>query len=585
MIKRILALAFALTTCCGIAVEAAENNAVSTQSLPSGYIPCSVGDFSATWVEADGHNNVAISFTAPTEMMSERNYTTTELAAPITRIDVRRSVSNQYEYSTIYTFDAPAAGDTLSWVDENIAYGCYDYMVQVYVDRATDWSSAHTVIVGQLAAEIEDDAFTATVDSVDTAKVVLEAILPTTSSLGEPLTMPITKVEFGEMGTMSYDPKVIHTINAQETLVPGAKVQYVIAKAAKGQHTYTVKVYTATGGTWPATASVYIGTDQPGMAQNIQAETTAEGILVTWEAPVRGQNGGNQGDPADFTYTVSRGIDMYDAKAVVLARDIHELCVLDTTTFAEESKFVYLVLVKSPYGEGYVASSDEFVVGPAAELPYEENFDVPADNWGNTTTQHSTWCKGYSGWFCAWQIGQETYVNNQMVKPHSGKGLLYAYYNGWGETHQWDSYTSGNIVFTNATAPQLTFWLYDVAQEGSDVTLNIQTSADGKEFTTVQSIVMGNATENGWREVTVKLDDLKGVARGKIRFLSEADGSNCFAVAIDDILISDGRSSNLSSIQAIPHAGKSYNMMGQRNLPTHPSRGFIIQGNKKYWIK
>lgn len=557
--------------------------APATQQLPEGYVPCPVNDFAATWVDADGKNNVQISFVAPTDMISEWDYTKSELSAPITKIELMRSISNQGEYETIAIFGYPASGDTLTWTDKNLAFGSYDYMAQVYVDEAIDWASSETVIVGQIPADLDPEAFTATIDETDPYKVTLEVTLPELNSLYESLTMPITKVEFGELGPMSFEPEVIFTEDAEEVLVPGTKLQYVIDHATDGMHTYTVQVYTQAGGNWPAICELFIGKDQPGRAQNIVAEVTENGILVTWEAPTEGLNNGDQGDPADFTYTVMRGASEYDANAIVIAEATKELSILDDTEFTEESKFVYIITVKSPYGEGYPTTSNEIVVGPASQLPYSENFDVPFDEYGNTTTQHSTWSKDASGWFSAWQIGQEAYVYNTPVSPYSGAGLLYAYYNNWGESHQWDSFTSGSIDFSKAEDPQLTFWLYDLAQGGSDVTLKIQTSTNGEEYTTANTIAMGNASENGWRMVNIKLDSVKGAERGKVRFLSEADGGNCFAVCIDDILITDGDPTGIAGVNVADKVSPAYNLMGQR--VNSNTKGIVIVNGKKFLRK
>lgn len=550
-----------------------------TQKLPENYSPAPVSDFTANWVQADGNNNVEISFAAPTEMINDIDYSKTLLTAYITKIELMRAVANTGEYSVIATFGYPAHGEALSWTDKNVEYGTYDYMAQVYVDEVMDWANPTPVIVGELPADFDFGALTATVDETDPYKVILEVTLPTLNNNYKELTMPITKVVFGEMGPMSYEPEPIYTEEAEEVLVPGSKLQYIVENATNGNHIYSVQVFTAAGGNFPASVEIFIGKDQPGMAQNIVAEQTTEGIVVTWEAPTTGLNFGDPGDPADFTYTVKRGASEYDASAVVLAEDTKELRYVDNTVFTEESKFVYIITVKNPYGEGYAATSNELVVGPAAELPYEETFDVALDKNGNTTTQHSTWTKDTNGRFCAWQIGQETYVNEAMVKPHSGAGLLYAYYNSWGQSNQWDSYTTGNINFTNATAPQVTFWLYDIAMGGTDLTINIQTTTDGEEYTTAETIAFGNAEETGWREITVALDALKNAANGKVRFRSESNGDNVTAIAIDDILISDKNATGIANV-TVAKTGAAYNIMGQR--VNNNAKGIVIVDGKKF---
>ena len=556
-------------------------NAPETQKLPENYVPAPVDNFTATWVVTeDGKNNVEISFNAPTEMINEVDWSKSELSAPITKIELQRLNEEPYGWETIRTFYYPTAGEELKWTVKDLPYGSYSFMAQVYVDEAMDWANPEEVVVGQIPANIEYGEFTATIDEADPYKVILEVTLPSTDSFGEPLTMPITKVEFGEMGPMSLEPEVFYTEDAEEVLVPGTKLQYIVEKATDGLHNYSATVYTAAGCNFPAMADIFVGKDQPGTVENAQAQVTDDGILVTWEAPIEGLNGGDMGDVANITYTIARGADQYDESAEVIAEDIKELQILDKTEFTEESKFVYIITAKSPYGVGYPTCTNEIVVGPAASLPYEENFDKPLDQWGNTTTQHSTWSKDFSGWFCSWQIGQNTYVNDKEVLPHSGKGLLYAYYSPYGTLNQWDSFTTGNIDFTEADAPVVTFWLYDLAQGGSPVTLNIQTTTNDTEFTTAESINIGNATEEGWREVTVSLPALKNVSKGKVRFLSEANGENCVPVTIDDILIKNDKTTGISTMQNAERGTRNYyNLAGQR--VDNNAKGIIIKNGVK----
>ncbi len=551
--------------------------------LPEGFIPCPVTDLKVKVVKADDKNNVELSFKAPTEMISEMDYTKQALAAPITRIEVLRSEGNMAEYQVLHTFESPAAGEALTYTDKDVAFGVYDYMVQVYVDEAMDWANPENVIIGELPADLDFDAFTAEADAKDPYKVILTVTLPTKNSNSQKLTMPITKVEFGEFGPMSFEPDVFYTETEADMLIPGTKIQYIIDKASDGIHTYSVQVFTATGGNYPASKEVFIGKDKPGMAQNVTATETASGIIVKWEAPTVGMNEGDMGNPANFTYTVRRGADAYDESAVVIAEDIKKLSVIDKTEFTEESRFVYLVTVKSPYGESYSAASNELTVGPAAQLPYSENFDVPLDQWGNTTTEHSTWTKETTGFFPAWQIGQNTFVGEKQVDPHSGAGLLYAFYNSWGTTNQTDAFTSGNINFSASKAPTLTFWLYDVAQGGSDVSLQIQATTDDATFATAETIAIGNATEDGWREVSVALDALGGAEKGKVRFFSKAKGANCIPVIIDDILIKEDVTAIHSLNASAASAEATFNLAGQRISTTY--RGIVIKNGKKVMVK
>lgn len=396
-------------------------------------------------------------------------------------------------------------------------------------------------VVDELPAEFGPEDFTATL-SEDGNNVVLRVKLPTKNTEGLPLTTPLTKVEFGEMNDWSFFPEVIYTEQEAEILLPGSVIEYEVEKVENGYHVYTVQVYTAYGSNIPAQTEMFVGHDKPGMVRNLAASITPDGILVSWEAPDKGMNGGDQGPVEELTYTVMRGLDGYDPAAVVVAKDVCELSVLDKTQFEQEVKFVYIVTATSPYGEGFSSLSNEVVMGQACALPFVENFDVEAE-YGSTLAEHSTWTKDYSGYFCAWQLGQEVPVNGKDVKAHNGRGLLYAYYNEFMNNRCWDTYTTGNISFAGAKQPTLTLWLYDIKTEVSDVTLRIQTSVNGSDFEDAKVIALGAAQTDGWQQVTVDMSALAGLSAVQIRLRGESAGYNSFPIVIDELAVFDASAS------------------------------------------
>lgn len=554
-----------------------------------GYSPNDVNDAQATWKVTDaGLNVVEFSFTAPTTM-TDQEWNTADIPADvaISKITISRMTDSEMMYEEVAAIENPEKGQAYTLVDDNngagLSLGAYQYTINVHIGEASSWGYMLDVTVGELPNYFMDEDFIVTQDPEDEYKVTLEVTLPTLNDIGEPLNSPYTKLVFGEMTPMSMEPMPIYTEEAAEVLVPGATVQYVIDHVNDGLHLYTVQAFTAAGSNWPLSKELFVGKDQPGTVQNITVEVTAEGNVISWEAPVIGLNGGDQGDISAITYTVTRGTDFYDPAAVVIAEGISELTVTDVTDFTEETRFLYIITASSPYGNGYPTASEELIQGPAALLPFAENFDVVADEYGNTTYEHSTWQKTTSFYYCAWQLGQETYIGETVIKPYNGGGLLYAYYDNWGLKDQWDAITSGHIDCSSIELPAMSFMLYDLNCGGTDVTLKVEVSTDDENFTTVKEIVMGNAETEGWTKVIFELNELAGATSAVVRFMSVAKGENCIPVVIDAIKIADLDGVGISSVAADKAQSEvRFNLQGQR---TNAQKGLMIEDGKLMFIK
>lgn len=552
--------------------------------VPEGYSLIGVSDFEAEWKEKDGINNVVLSFTTPRNML-DANWEPAPLPCPITKVVISRSPSGMDEYEEIATIDHPGLGKYVTYTDKDLPFGAYDYLAFVYVgETMEDWGSLTSAVVGEIPADLAEEDFTATPGSFNWREITLEITLPTLNSLGEELKAPITKVVFSELNSISWTAAPFYVETDEELLQPGMKFQYIIPDASDGPHTYMAEVYTATGANNAATVTVFIGYDLPGMVENLMAQQSEEGFTISWDAPSTGLNGGKMGD--DIWYNVYRGTSEYDPEPVVVAKGIRTTSVTDNPVATEESKFVYIVYAESQYGLSYPSVTEEFVIGPAAKLPFYENFDVIADEYGNTTTEHSSWSKSeHTGYFNAWQIGQSVTTSEVNVLPHNGNGLLYAYYDVWMNNNTTDTYTSGNIDFSTAAAPTMTFWLYDFNTVLSDMELRIQTSANGEEFEDAETISLGYAETNGWRQATVSLESLAGAAKGKVRFCSISSGRDSFPVIIDEIAITAGVDDEdaIASVHTTVNSNAAYNLIGQRI--TANTRGIIIINGKKYFVK
>ena len=550
--------------------------------IPEGFQPCVVENVESVWIEDNGTHKVILSFDTSDEMIRMGDWSTAPLAADITKIVISRSYNSLMDYEVIATIDNPE-GKHIEFIDENLELGTYYYLIKSYAGDVSDWGQNHRVVVGQIAADIEWDQFTAEVDPKKENSIILSLTIPTLSTIGEELRMPITMVQMGEMNPTTYEPMPFYIEEEEEMLEPGIKIQFILDQVSDGAHTYTAQIFTKAGSGKIATYYIYVGKDQPGRVRDIKVNKTDDGILVSWNAPEEGLNGGNMGDVSEITYTVRRGANDADANAVVVAENISELQVLDTVQFEEEKKFVYIITANNSRGEGYPTMSEEILHGPSSSLPYKEGFDVVYGLYRNINFEHTNWTKTFSYYYCSWQLGQNAYVYDDYVSPFNGRGLIYAFYNNWGETHQWDAITTGHIDFSETINPLLTFNLFDLNHGGSDVCLVIEAGNEETGFVELEKITMGMAEQNGWREVSVDLSSLKGNPKGQIRFKSVADGIDCFTVAIDNISIVDYVEQDIESVEKDSSTVKIYNLEGQ--LVDQPRHGFYIVDGKRVFIK
>lgn len=516
------------------------------QSLPSGYVPCAVSNMQCKWVVEDGKNNVEISFTTPTQAtkydMQTGGYVFCDMDVDITSVVVQRITNEFNTIQTIKSFSNPEKGAELSYTDENLAYGSYMYRVIVRAGGQSssewDWDNAiRSVIVGQVPADFTNNDVHYTVDG---KTVTITYTIPAVSSLGEPMVMPINCTVAEVSGS---EPPTYTTLDTKENAEPGQTYTFVKENVSEGMHTYALQARTASGannGIYRYCMNVFVGLDAPGLVRNAKAKKTDNGILVSWEAPVKGMNGGNIGNVEDLTYSVYRKASIYDATGRKVASDISDCSFTDVVEVSTQTTIVYEIIAKNSKGEGNGAHTNNLVLGDPLSLPFVENIET-VDGYGNISFDNQ-WQKDYGGSFCTWYTASGSFwVNdaNPSVIAYQGNGFAYAMYSSWGMTNKWDSLTSPLIDFSESKHPTLTFWLYDTAQGGSDMTLSVQSITENSDVITEATIPLGEAEQNGWRPIEVELKGLKNAPAGQIRLRTDAYGSNCYAVLIDQILVKD----------------------------------------------
>lgn len=160
--------------------------------------------------------------------------------------------------------------------------------------------------------------FTATPDASGATSVTLAWTNPARQANG---------ADLSELTIVIYrDGEEIARLDSQ---TPGASATYTDTTLSQGSHLYTIAAANAEGESERLTQKkIYVGDDRPTAVGNPVALATADGVLITWEAPTKGANKGVF-NPAAVRYSVYRSVD--GAAYEQIASDLAECRYLDTT--------------------------------------------------------------------------------------------------------------------------------------------------------------------------------------------------------------------------------------------------------------
>lgn len=196
---------------------------------------------------------------------------------------------------------ALAPGAELSYSDTDLNFDdpdhtWYNYRVTVYLGISSSNTSNGTVI-GASAPRVQN--LTATIGEKGALPVTLTFNLPTEESL----IYPLTKVEVSRYDYDTWSDVLLATYT--EDLTPERLITFVDENAAEGNNTYRVYTYWKYG-RGQDDVKAFVGLDTPGAVVNFQAKPESQKkVTLTWEAPVKGQQGGYI-DPEATLYKLTR---------------------------------------------------------------------------------------------------------------------------------------------------------------------------------------------------------------------------------------------------------------------------------------
>lgn len=341
---------------------------------------------------------------------------------------------------------------------------------------------------------------------------------PSTYSNGSPLAS-ISSV------TVKRGEEIIATLT--DDLTPGAVSSYVDSTIPEaGNYTYSVVVNAGGNDSAPVSAdSPWIGLDMPLMPQNVLAEVTAEGVVITFD---------------EVTATVHNGVIAGDGLKYVVKRNddvIAENLTATTYTDTEDmplGKYTYTVAAVNGDLQGDFGVSNSVIFGDALELPYSADFSVKEtfDVW----TLNSGWYYYLSS--SKLNVSNTTgWAFTPRISMSQGSVQL-SYKAGYASYRDENSVLQISLCRSNdAAEPQMvgTPVEYTIVTSMPETeTAVFEVPADGEYYIGMKAI-----TINGYMGVDVSQFDLEQASTTSIRDLT-ADSSLRYDASTETLLI-EGR--------------------------------------------
>lgn len=182
-------------------------------------------------------------------------------------------------------------------------------------------------------------------------------LLPTTTFMGEPLSGQLTYTVKSDDGTLIADGsgRTGEAVSRQVTLSPGL-------------NTLNITV-TGNSGDGPVIShEVWAGPDEPCAVENLKAEASEGGIVITWDAPAKGVHEGYI-DASQLTYRIVRMPD-----ETLLAEAQADTSFTDRIDHPGLKGYSYVVTPQNGTLHGPGAESNICVAGRALDVPFTEEF-------------------------------------------------------------------------------------------------------------------------------------------------------------------------------------------------------------------
>lgn len=210
-------------------------------------------------------------------------------------------------------------------------------------------------------------------------------------------------------GSLTWHVAIDGDAKGNQTAAVGTPVS-VSYDAAEGMHTVTVWAEGMIAGVGPkTTVEVYVGKDNPAQLDDVKLAADGYTTNLTWTAPTAGLHG-TPLDAAKLAYTVTRM-----PEGTVVAENTTETAFTETIETDELRSVSYKITVYYDGEECFNVVSPAVLVGPAATVPYSQNFDGFAEFSGlGYYANNGNWSLETSGENTSVKLASNSEVGNSV---------------------------------------------------------------------------------------------------------------------------------------------------------------------------
>lgn len=307
--------------------------------------------------------------------------------------------------------------------------------------------------------------------------------------------------------------------SSDETLQSGKKLTLTDSQPQNGFNTYKVVVSNAKGKGDDASLKAYVGVDTPAAVEHITLNEPVDGtVVVSWEAPTKGVNGGYV-DPKALTYTVKRNgwmaLDVKDGECS--ATDV----ISDLGN--KQGSYIYVVNAVSTAGTSADATSYAISAGKPYETPIAESF--------------SNAVATYSEWAAVPRMGERSWGGTTSESQDGDNGCIG--YTNVGSTGEL-LLVSPKIRIDDTMKPVVSFW---VKHSAIDDNMDFEVLTPDNVYHKVASVDLSQSVD-GWTEYSYDLSAFAAKRFVQLAFRTDNIKSN-EKLYIDNIRMSDNLQHNL----------------------------------------
>ena len=337
-------------------------------------------------------------------------------------------------------------------------------------------------------------------------------------------TAPSTNSDGGQLATLTdikvyrnTDTTPIHTFDNPAI---GAKLSWVDNTMTEaGTYVYRIVPSNELGAGVDARESAFVGVDVPGAVQNLRLEETAGGIVLTWEPPLTGRNGGYY-DPTNLNYHV------WNYLTLELLGTVTETSFTDNKVdLSKQDLGDYLVYTYDDTKPGYYAEVMA-LIGKPYDAPFVEKFQINAQD-GLPDMDNYPWLSEANH---SMNVGINLQAAGQypVAEDQTGDGGMAVLHSRGEADGGVFTFSSPMINIEPLATPTLSFYMYHSHDEAvtTGETLTVKVSVDGfNGWQDLDDATFARDNGNtGWEQHSIDLSAFAGENRLRVAFIGTTAG-------------------------------------------------------------